>query len=242
MTTTTRLAGLAAALICGAAGGGPARAADDFWLGTRKAPAAKSEPAPAAKSEPAPAAKSEPAVAAAAPVRAPTLADLAAAEQVVVDVWTRLPFAARRAMFVREKADVFGGYDPRPTSVFTHGETLLSYIEPVGYGWKPVGPDTVEFGITADFEILDRAGKVLAGQKALLNSRLVSHAKNREFFINLSMNLDGAPPGDYVLAYILHDAATGRSTRVEQPFTLRAGTAKADPAAVSPPPPAPGRG
>ncbi|WP_298962605.1 hypothetical protein [uncultured Methylobacterium sp.] len=222
MTTMTRFAGLAAAaLICTAAGAGAARASDDFWAGTRKAPAARAEPAPAAK--------------------APTLADLAAAEQAVVDVWTRLPFAARRAMFVREKAEVFGGYDARPTSVFTQGETLLSYIEPVGYGWKPVGSDTVEFGITADFEILDRAGKVLGGQKGLLNSRLVSHAKNREFFINLSMSLDGAPPGDYVLAYILTDAATGRTTRVEQPFTLRAGTAKADPAPVSPPP-APGRG
>lgn len=70
------------------------------------------------------------------------------------------------------------------------------------------------------------------------------------FFLNLSLDLDGFPPGNYVLVYTLRDKLSGRTLDVPQPFTIaqaatdKAATDKnagASPAAPSPapaPPPA----
>ena len=36
------------------------------------------------------------------------------------------------------------------------------------------------------------------------------------------IHIDGIKPGDYVLAYTLHDNVGSRTTRVQQPFTIKA--------------------
>jgi hypothetical protein len=54
------------------------------------------------------------------------------------------------------------------------------------------------------------------GRPYLLKSR----AKNTEFLIHLDVNLNGAPTGDYVLAFRLHDAESDKVTRIELPVTL----------------------
>ena len=160
-------------------------------------------------------------VATAAQAAPPDFSALETQERAIAETWARLPYAARNAQFVSRKAEVYGDYQPRASNVFAPGEKLLSYLEPVGYGYKPSGTDTHAFGVTVDFEILSPDGKVLAGQKKLLEQSMTSRFKNREFFINLTMSIDGAPAGSYVLAYIMTDAATGKTTRVEQPFTIK---------------------
>jgi hypothetical protein len=62
---------------------------------------------------------------------------------------------------------------------------------------------------------------VLGGQKAFQTVELTSHYKNREFFVSLTLTLNGVAPGDYLLAYTLHDTVSGQTTRVEQPFTIK---------------------
>lgn len=163
-----------------------------------------------------------PAPSAAPPAPGPaSIADLEAQQDATAAVWARLPFTARRVMFVNRPADSFGGYDARPSNVFAPGEKLLSYLEPTGYSWTPQNADTYRFGVTVDFEIVAKGGAILGGQKGILRQEFVSHYKNREFFLNSTMSIDGAPPGDYVLAYTLHDNGNDRTTRVEQPFTIR---------------------
>jgi len=152
---------------------------------------------------------------------APTLADLETAENAIANLWSQLPYTARHVMFVSHKAELYGGYEQRPSNVFIQGEKLLTYLEPVGYGWKPLDAGMFTFGVTTDFEILTPSGKVLAGQRAFQKVDLASHYKNREFFVSLTLTIDGIEPGDYVLAYTLHDNVSGKSTRVEQPFTIK---------------------
>ena len=152
----------------------------------------------------------------------PTLGDVEAAESALADLWTRVPYTARHVMFVSRKASVYGDYEPRPSAVFAPGEALVTYLEPVGYAWKTLSPGTYGFGVTIDFEILTPAGKVLGGQKAFQTVELSSRYRNREFFVSLTLTVDGIAPGDYVLAYTLHDTAGGRAARTEQPFTIRA--------------------
>ncbi|MGU3496276.1 hypothetical protein ACLBXM_19725 [Xanthobacteraceae bacterium A53D] len=149
-----------------------------------------------------------------------TVEDLAKAEQAVLDVWSRLPYQVRNVMFVSRKAESFGDFQKRPDAVFKRGEKLLTYLEPVGFGWKGIGEGHYEFGVVTDFEIINAKGRILGGQKAFQTVILKSHARNREFYVSLTMNISGAKPGDYVLAYTLHDVVNGGSARVEQPFTI----------------------
>lgn len=168
--------------------------------------------------------QSAPPASAVAPVAIPakpTLADFDAADNSLAELWTRLPFTARHVMFMSRKASVYGDYEARESNVFKPGEKLLTYLEPAGYGWKALGAGLYDFGVTTDFEILTRDGKVLGGQLAFQKVDLTSHYRNREFFLTLTLTMDGLAPGDYVLAYTLHDNVSAQSTRIEQPFTIK---------------------
>jgi len=167
------------------------------------------------------ASKTQPAAAPTAAAPSPTLADLEASEAALADLWVHLPYTARHVMFVSRNANVYGDYEQRPP-VFTPGEKLVTYLEPVGYGWKPVGDGVFGFGVTTDFEILRPDGKILAGQRAFQKADLKSHYQNREFFVSLTLTIDGITPGDYIVAYTLHDHVSGRTARIEQPFTVKA--------------------
>lgn len=157
---------------------------------------------------------------AASPLAAPTLADIDALDRAVTDAWEKTPLTQRRAMFVSEKASLYGGYAERPSNAFAQGEKLLTYIEPVGYGWKPVENGAYRFGITLDFAVKGADGTLLARQEAFQTFDFTSRFKNREVFINVTMSLDGIQPGRYVLVYTLRDNASAETSRFEQPFTI----------------------
>lgn len=150
----------------------------------------------------------------------PTLADIDALDRAVTDAWERMPLTQRRAMFVSEKSSLYGGYAERPSSVFAQGEKLLTYVEPVGYGWKPVENGAYRFGITLDFAVKGADGTLLARQEAFQTFAFTSGFKNREVFINVTMSLDGIQPGRYVLVYTLRDNASAETSSFEQPFTI----------------------
>jgi hypothetical protein len=155
-----------------------------------------------------------------------TVADLEAQENATAAVWERLPFSARHVMFVARKATAYGDYEARSSNVFAPGEKLLTYLEPLGYAWTANG-DTYRIGVSVDFEVLSTTGKILGGQKEILKQKLETHYRNREFYINSTMDIDGATAGDYVLVYTLHDLANGHTTRLEQPFTIKGTAAEA---------------
>lgn len=158
-------------------------------------------------------------LAACTPAAAQTLADIERAEAGVVSAWEKAPLGVRRAIFVQERPKLFGAYAERPTNVFRRGEPLLTYAEPIGYSWTPV-PDGFRFGVTLDFLVKSRDGKVLGGQEKFLTFSQTSQAKVRELMLNVDLNLTGAPPGDYVLHYVLHDVGSGRTAAIEQPFRI----------------------
>lgn len=141
-------------------------------------------------------------------------------EAAVLEAWRQTPLAVRRAVFETDRAEGFGQYRERSSNVFKPGEKLIAYIEPVGYGWKETSPGTYEFGFEVDFLIKSPDGKLLAGQENFARLVLSSHARNREFMLNLTMNVGGAPPGDYVLEFKLRDVAGDKSTVVQLPFKI----------------------
>jgi len=151
---------------------------------------------------------------------AETSPDLDRAEAAVVAAWIKAPLGVRRAFFVARPPEGFGIYERRPSNRFKPGETLFVYAEPVGFGWKPVGGDRVEFGFEVDFVIKKRDGTIIGGKDNFARLALQSHSRNREFMLKLSLDVAGVPSGDYVLQYRLRDIASDKSMSFELPFTI----------------------
>lgn len=204
----------------------------NFWSGGKTA--AKPETKPEAKVE----TKSEPAAAGLPP-------SVAAVQPAPLR-----PYATRRALYVARKAADFGDVEARPSNVFKPGEPLLTYIEPVGEATQSIGSDQIGFGVIVDFEVRTPEGKALATQKNMIDRDVTVKRAEGEpnFFLNLSIDLDGFPPDNYVLVYTLRDKLSGRTLDVPQPFTIaqaatdKAATDKAagaGPAAPNPAPAAP---
>lgn len=157
----------------------------------------------------------------AAPALAQTVEAVEAADAAVLAVWEQTPLTFRNAQFVAE-ATTFGIYTPRADSTFKQGETLLVYAEPVGYGWKDNGDGTYAFGVDIDLAVKDSSGAVVAEQPGFASATLTSRARNREFIVSISLDLSGAPAGDYTLEYTAHDIASDETALITLPFTIAA--------------------
>lgn len=151
---------------------------------------------------------------------APTpLEVLAAKRQAVITHWEAMPMLARRVMFVETRPTVYGAATARPTNVFAAGEPIITYIEPVGYGWKPDG-DMLDFGFNVDFILKETDGKILGGKTDFLKVGFASREKVTEFMLDVKLNLTGVSPGDYVLEYKLRDIASAKELTTSQKFTI----------------------
>jgi len=154
----------------------------------------------------------------ASPAAAQNLQAIDQKEAELVAAWEKSPLVIRKAVFVTEKAPLYGAYSPRPSSTFKRGETLLAYLEPVGYTWKPSG-EGVTFGISLDVVLKSKDGKVLGGQEKFLNYQQTSRHHIRELMLNVNLNLGNTPPGDYVAEFTAHDLGDKKAT-IAMPFTI----------------------
>jgi hypothetical protein len=105
----------------------------------------------------------------------------------------------------------YGVYQAHNSSIFKPGEKILLYIEPGGYSYKPMG-SLFLMNFTADVLVSDKAGHVLTGLQNLPISTLISHYKNKELLLTVSLTQTSPfPIGDYVLKYTIHDVPSGNS-------------------------------
>lgn len=154
-----------------------------------------------------------------APPGAQTPDDVARKEDELVAVWERTPLDIRRAVFVTERPQIYGAYQERGSNVFKAGETLLTYVEPVGFTWTRDG-EVYKFGVTIDFLLKSADGKVLGGQDRFMEFSRTSRNRVRELMVNIDLNVSGAPAGTYVVEYKLHDIGNGRTASVAQTFQI----------------------
>lgn len=97
---------------------------------------------------------------------------------------------------------------------------MIVYAEPVGYAWKSLEGGQYEIGVKIDLIVKTAAGKTIAEKENFGNLVLKSRAKNLEFLIRLDVNLNGVPPGNYLLDFPLHDAESDKTGMIELPFSL----------------------
>ncbi|MCZ4092866.1 hypothetical protein O3W52_23210 [Ensifer psoraleae] len=73
-----------------------------------------------------------------------------------------------------------------------------------------------------DFDILNPKGEVLASQKAFGDFTFTGYLRNQEIYSTLTIDVTGAPAGDYVLRFHFNDINSGKSATVDQPFKIAA--------------------
>jgi hypothetical protein len=159
------------------------------------------------------------------------LAELQAAKQQYLAVWNNTAFASQFDVFIEEGSHAgYGVYREHvPANIFRPGETIVLYAEPVGFGYQPVAGEAnvnnsgilYRINMTADYIISDSAGTVLARIEDIPAGEIISHTKNTEFSLTLTLSQEEPfPVGDYIVTYVVHDQATGQSFQLQRQITI----------------------
>lgn len=138
------------------------------------------------------------------------------------DAWLQSPLSFRRTLLVAAPAQSFGSYTPRESSVFDGNTPLRFYAEPTGFGWIDDG-ELYRIDLSIDFSLRSADGKPLGEQKDFQDFKIQSRERVREMFFNLSLTLNGAPDGQYVVTFTVHDHATGKDGSFDVPFEIKHG-------------------
>ncbi|KPF57512.1 hypothetical protein IP85_12985 [Rhizobium sp. AAP116] len=132
-----------------------------------------------------------------------------------------LPLTVPHAVFITEVPKAYRAYTAKAEPVFVTGEKLITYVEVAGLKWQPAPNNQRQSHFTVDLELTDDEGKTLALQKEFGNFTFTGHSDAIEVYTHLTLDVDGAKPGGYVLRYTVNDVIAERSTPFELPFTLK---------------------
>jgi hypothetical protein len=165
-----------------------------------------------------------------------TTMNLEAARQQYLLAWNNTAFSSQFDVFIQEGSVLgYGVYREHvPTNVFRPGETIVLYVEPVGFGHKPINDISQDGGsntttrtlylvnMTADIIISDSAGSELLTIKDVPVGSLLSHRQNTELFLTLRLtqNQQSLPVGDYVITYVIHDQVSRETFQIEKRITI----------------------
>jgi hypothetical protein len=140
--------------------------------------------------------------------------------------WNRTEFNATFSTFVEPfSAAGYGVYEVHD-NVFEPGETIVLYVEPVGFDHMPVldeqGNNTMYLmNMTADYTISDSNGTELQTIQDVPVGSIASHRQNTELFLELTLTQESPfPAGDYLITYLVTDEVSGESFELEKEITV----------------------
>ncbi len=143
-----------------------------------------------------------------------------ALRQALVVVYNRSKLKVDKAVLVKGKPAGFGMIQPRGSNKFRANETIILYVEPVGYHFAKRG-NSYNFGLTADFAVTDAKGNILGGKKGFGNWEM--NTKGRplfDFYMSLTYNFTGIKPGKYFVLTTLIDKHGGGNVTIKTPFEI----------------------
>lgn len=132
--------------------------------------------------------------------------------------WAEAPLAFRRALLV-DSVDGFGQYQPRASARFRAGDSLVAYLEPVGYGWTAIG-DQFRIRFSVDLVITSTGNGIIIAEPGFATIERLGRTRSREFQITLDMTLPDLPADTYALQITLSDTATGKTAEIAIPFEV----------------------
>jgi hypothetical protein len=142
-----------------------------------------------------------------------------------LEAWNQTEFNSTFSTFVEAfSAAGYGVYEERE-NVFEPGETIVLYVEPVGFGHERVldeeGDVLYLMNMTADYAIASADGTELQAIEDVPVGSIVSHRPNTELFLELSISQASPfPAGDYLISYAVTDEVSGESFELEKEVTV----------------------
>lgn len=141
-------------------------------------------------------------------------------EQAVELAWSESPLTVRKALFV-EGSSGYGLYVERENgNVFRKGDALLIYAEPIGFGYGRSGVGSQSIGFDIEITLREADGTPIVENGRFGHVEVPTRYRNKEFHIDLTMNLPEFPPGDYSVTFTLQDRNSDKSAQFELPFTI----------------------
>lgn len=160
--------------------------------------------------------------------------------QEYLSVWNNTAFSSQFDVFIAEGTD--GGYgvyrEHVPANVFRPGETIVLYMEPVGFGHQSITATSTDdiainnasvsmplylIDMTVDIIISDATGTQLQALEDLPAASSISHRQNTEFPLVVTLTQsEPFPVGDYIVTYVVHDQVTGQSFQIDRQITIDA--------------------
>lgn len=138
------------------------------------------------------------------------------AKEIYLSAWNSTRFNSTYSTYIEENSALgYGVYQEHAGgNTFRPGETMVLYVEPIGFGYKPITEklDNTLYlvNITADYIISDAQGRELQRITDLPVGNITSHRQNTELFLELTLTQSTPfPEGDYVITYVLHDKVSG---------------------------------
>lgn len=152
------------------------------------------------------------------------------AKELYLSVWNQTEFNATFSTFVEPfSAAGYGVYEER-SNIFAPGETIVLYVEPVGFAHKQVidkeggNNNTMLYlmNMTADYEIAAANGTKLQLIEDVQVGNITSHRPNTEMFLTLTLTpeVQSLPIGSYVITYSVTDEISGESFDLEKNITV----------------------
>jgi uncharacterized membrane protein len=147
------------------------------------------------------------------------------AKDLYLSVWNQTEFNATFSTFVEPfSAAGYGVYEER-SNVFAPGETIVLYVEPVGFAHRQIideeggNNNTLYFmNMTADYEIAAANGTELQLIEDVQAGSITSHRPNTEMPLTLTITpeVQPLPIGDYIITYSVTDEVSGESFDLEK--------------------------
>src|SRR5215204_2814296 len=151
------------------------------------------------------------------------------ARKLYLSVWNQTEFNATFSTFVEPfSAAGYGVYEER-SNVFAPGETIVLYVEPVGFAHRQIideergNNNTLYFmNMTADYEIAATNGTELQLIEDVQAGSINSHRPNTEMPLTLTITpeVQPLPIGDYIITYSVTDEVSGESFELEKEITV----------------------
>jgi hypothetical protein len=155
------------------------------------------------------------------------------AKELYLSVWNQTEFNATFSTFVEPfSAAGYGVYEER-SNIFAPGETIVLYVEPVGFAHKQVidergsNNNTLLYlmNMTSDYKIAAANGtelelQLIEDEQNLRN--ITSHRPNTEMYLTLTLTpeVQPLPVGSYVITYSVTDEISGESFELEKDITV----------------------
>jgi hypothetical protein len=134
-------------------------------------------------------------------------------------VWDTLTFHPIVATFVNESAELGNGVYQEHSNVFNPDETITLYAQPIGFGHKEItgqnGEKLFLMNFTADIILTTQDGTVIGGGQNIPAGQIVSHYRNTEVFLHLSLTHEKPlTKGDYKVNYSITDQVSGNTFKI----------------------------